>query len=145
MHPPPLPIVFAIALGVAVTALAGWLVSGVLNVALMSGLEWFAVIAALCVLQLAAAIGLWRLRRWGLIAQIGATIIAALEIALHLSPLFWRAPIWFDWVAYRAPFARVLLPWGGWIAFVAILACTVTQWRHMTWRGASVSAAETFT
>ncbi|HVY02842.1 MAG TPA: hypothetical protein VG983_04225, partial [Caulobacterales bacterium] len=70
----------------------------------------------------------------------------ALEIALHLSPALWRAPVWFDWVAYYAPFARLALPWAGWIACAAILVCTLTQWRRMTWRGgAGANVAETFT
>jgi hypothetical protein len=64
--------------------------------------------------------GLWRMRRWALVARICVHVIAPIQMTLAWSDSWARFPL--------------LGPFVSWFWFVVLLACTLPYWGKMTWR-----------
>jgi hypothetical protein len=122
---PPLPIVFICALTVvsAVGTFAANLQSMQEALALYPP-GWEPVAYAIAVAMMAffvfTLVGLWRMRRWALIARIAVHIITPIQMTLA-----WEQ----SWEIYP-----MLGPFVSWFWFVVLLICTLPYWERMTWR-----------
>ncbi|HCK84929.1 MAG TPA: hypothetical protein DHW63_10565 [Hyphomonadaceae bacterium] len=65
-------------------------------------------------------IGLWRMRRWALLARIAVHLITPVQMMLAWQDAWLRYPI--------------LGPFVGWFWFGVLLVCTLPYWERMTWR-----------
>jgi hypothetical protein len=80
----------------------------------------YAILALLAGFFLFTVVGLWRMRRWALVARLLVHVIAPVQMTLA-----WNE----SWASYP-----MLGPFVSWFWFGVIALCTVPYWKQMTWR-----------
>ena len=122
---PPLPIMLVCALTIATAVIQASREWPLMQAALSQyPREWLPVgyaIGALAVAFLAfTVVGLWRMRRWALLARVAVHLIAPVQMTLAWQDSWQRYPM--------------LGPFVSWFWFGFLLVCTLPYWGRMTWK-----------
>lgn len=80
----------------------------------------YAILALVAAFFLFTVVGLWRMRRWAVVARLLLHVIAPVQMTLAWHESWERYPM--------------LGPFVSWFWFGVIAVCTLPYWSRMTWR-----------